>query len=89
MYEDEGRLRECPALRCLLAHYDQVSGGDLIACCRHESLLVRWLNTAGIRTKRGSGWTWGAIHDLLHNTAYVGKQHYGKAEWRLIQEGDK
>jgi site-specific DNA recombinase len=53
------------------------------------SNLVRWLNEMGFRTRRGNHWSRLALRDLLRNPAYIGQQFYGKAEWKLLQEGGR
>lgn len=40
--------------------------------------LVRELNAAGIKTKRGGSWTKNSFHKILRNEAYIGVYQYGE-----------
>jgi site-specific DNA recombinase len=47
--------------------------------------LAVWLNEAGIKTKRRNLWDRMALHRLLTNSAYIGRQYYGRRSWKLCE----
>lgn len=57
---------------------DETEAGYVRRYEEHQSLLyvVKWLNDAGIKTRRGFAWTPTSIHVILTNPWYIGQYVY-------------
>jgi hypothetical protein len=85
MFDDEDRLRECPALRQLLEHYDQLSAADATAW------QDRWTELPGAKPKELVQWHGELIaHDWIEqNTGVVSFHKPGvvAACYRITSDG--
>lgn len=71
---------EAETVRELFARY---AGGESL------SQLVKWLNGAGVRTRRGNEWRVTTLRLTLQNPAYVGLARYGHRSVTSYIDGEK